>query len=291
MNFCYSPLLKLSLVILSFSLSFCHQKEQNEKKIFQWFAANAIANEATCREKVKKSQSSRAYQTGFESLTDFSGFYVVPQNYQNTASHELQTGMVFSGNFAHRGWIYNAGSSCPSWQNCNHRGYPTIQLYKTPQGSFRTPVFIEFQANLNVVIAKKQWFSFATFSADASDNWNRVVLVNVGHINNSDSTYLHLMHVPNHGESNWTHQTSDSNNPVPWSSTPGWVKISVCLDFHPDTGFAKVWQNGTLVSTASVKGGCGFLEQAHFGLYAPPDISSGEIYNDDLVIREIAQCP
>jgi hypothetical protein len=49
--------------------------------------------------------------------------------------------------------------------------------------------------------------------------------------------------------------------------------------------------NDVLVSAAPVSGGCGVLEQAHFGLYAPPAISSGVIYNDDLQIREVSVCP
>ncbi|WP_244245333.1 hypothetical protein [Leptospira kemamanensis] len=54
---------------------------------------------------------------------------------------------------------------------------------------------------------------------------------------------------------------------------------------------AKVWVDSTLVSTANVSGGCGVLEQAHFGLYASPTLSSGSIYNDDLRIQEVSVCP
>ena len=52
-----------------------------------------------------------------------------------------------------------------------------------------------------------------------------------------------------------------------------------------------MWQDDILVSTAEVRGGCGLLEQAHFGLYAPPDVTSATVYNDDLTIREVAVCP
>ncbi len=98
------------------------------------------------------------------------------------------------------------------------------------------------------------------------------------------------MHVPYQGQSNWSYQISDQTNPLAFP-TGQFVKISVCLDLHPDTGYAKLYQDGTLVSTAAVRGGCGVLEQAHFGLYASPGNSSGTIYNDDLTIREVSACP
>jgi hypothetical protein len=105
-----------------------------------------------------------------------------------------------------------------------------------------------------------------------------------------------------------------------------WVKLDVLLDFSPDneyrSPYAKVWQDGTLVSAArfnprvtlaslnamkatlpclktwdgssveraeSLCGAvyAGGLAQAHFGLYAPPLLSSGKVYNDDLAIYEI----
>lgn len=52
-----------------------------------------------------------------------------------------------------------------------------------------------------------------------------------------------------------------------------------------------LWMDGTLISTANVSGGCGVLEQTHFGLYASPTVSAGAIYNDDLRIEEVSVCP
>ena len=58
------------------------------------------------------------------------------------------------------------------------------------------------------------------------------------------------------------------------------------LDFR-DNGYAKVWQNGQLVSHAKIGNITNQLSQAHFGLYCSPQIKAGTVYNDDLVIREV----
>jgi hypothetical protein len=49
-----------------------------------------------------------------------------------------------------------------------------------------------------------------------------------------------------------------------------------------------VWQNGVLISSARVGGMKGVLSQAHFGVYAPPSVTSATLYNDDLTITEVA---
>ncbi len=245
---------------------------------------------AQCNERAQRTQASRSFTTSFESVSDFSGFYLVPQNYQNAASHDLkslaQGGLVRTGTNAHAGWIYAAGPNCAAGINCNHRGYPTVQLHKRSSGGFSGITFIEFYVNLNMSFGSGQWFSFATLTPDASDLWARTVLVNVGRVTGSTQNVMHLMHVPNQGENGWTYQTT--TNPFPMNQ---WVKISICLNLHPTNGEAKVWQDDVLVSSAPVRGGCGVLEQAHFGLYAHPGISSGTVYNDDLTIQEVSVCP
>jgi hypothetical protein len=86
----------------------------------------------------------RLFQTGFESINDFSGFYIVPQNHLNSASHDQSTERVKNGSYSHKGWIYAANPPSTLLINNNHRGYPTIQLYKTPGGGFKTPALVEF---------------------------------------------------------------------------------------------------------------------------------------------------
>ena len=43
-------------------------------------------------------------------------------------------------------------------------------------------------------------------------------------------------------------------------------------------------QNNHLVARAAVQGGHGCLEQAHFGMYAIPSLTTGKVCNDNLKI-------
>lgn len=257
------------------------------------FILGAILSQPSCSDSdLTRQQSGRIYQTSFESVSEFSQFYSVPQNYQNATTHGISNELFRSGAASHKADIYAKGPDCLPWVNCNHRGYPTIQLHKTAQGGFSGTVFAEFYVYLNMTVADKQWFSFATFSADKSDSWDRVVLVNLGNLNTGTPNFVHLMHAPYQGQSNWSFQTSSrASSPVPFPSSPQWVKISTCLNLHPSNGFAKVWQNDILVSEAQVRGGCNVLQQAHFGLYAYPGISTGSVFNEDLLIQEVSVCP
>jgi len=250
----------------------------------------ASAQTDSCASTQTRPQANRSFSTSFESISEFNGFYIVPQNYEGVDTHGQTTAIVRTGTYAHQGTINGAGPSCPPSVNCNHRGYPTIQMHKTSQGGFNGTVFAELYVYLNMTVASGQWFSFATFSADASDDWSRVVTVNVGNLNLGSTNFVHLMHVPHQGESNWIYQTSQTNGNVAFPFNQ-WVKLSVCINFDRSRGYAKVWQNDVLVSSADVRDGCGVVQQTHFGLYAYPAISSGTIYNDDLTIQEVSVCP
>lgn len=220
--------------------------------------------------------SGRTFRSGFESVDDFDGFYIETQNHMGSASHDISTEQVHSGTFAHKGWIYGANAPGDPLNNTNHRGYPTIQFQKTPGGSFKTPCYVELWVWLDMNFKPGEWFSFMTLTPDSTDNWARTVLINL-----SDENIVHLMHVPEQGQGVRIFQTTTVKFPM-----KEWVKLSVCLDLDAVNGYAKVWQNGTLVSHARVSGGNGRLAQAHFGLYAPPSMTSGVIFNDDLLIRE-----
>ncbi|MHB8881401.1 MAG: heparin lyase I family protein [Thermodesulfovibrionales bacterium] len=217
----------------------------------------------------------RRFQTGFEAVDDFQGYYIVPQDHMGSASHDLSSAEIHSGRYSHKGWIYAANPPSTSTHNNNHRAYPTIQLYKTAGGAFKTPVFIEFWVWLDVNLSPGEWFSFATLDHTTSDSWDAVL------VNLSDQGFVHLMHVPYSGQGERTFQTSTLRFPM-----KQWVKLSIVLHFDREHGYAMVWQDDQLVSRAEVKRGGGFLTQAHFGLYAPPSLSGGVIYNDDLVIKE-----
>lgn len=277
------------LLIFTF-LSSCKNDNDHQKKTEELILAFLVNQSLVCQSRANESQDNRSFSTSFESISEFNNYYIVPPNYQNAASQELSSSQVHSGSSAHHAWIYAKGPDCPFWENCNHRAYPTIQLHKDATAGYHGIIFIEFWVYSTIQVSDGQWISLATFSADSSDRWSRTVLVNVGKINQSQDSYLHLKHVPNQGENSWIYQTSAEQNPLPFPNNQ-WVKVSTCLNLDPVNGSAKVWQDDTLVSSARVSGGCGVLEQAHYGLYASPSISSGSIYNDDLTIKEVAECP
>lgn len=230
----------------------------------------------------KDTVEKRIFETSFESVADFDGFYITPQGYLNTSYHELNDSIVRTGTYSHKAWITGANAPSTATQNNNHRAYPTVQLYKTEGGSFATPCYITFWVWLDMELhadttgGEDDWFSFATFTSDESDNWNRTVLVNLSH-----NGIVHLMHVPLQNQQEHIFQTTDVFFPQ-----REWVEIKVYLDFG-NNAYAKVWQNGQLVSWASVDGIENKLSQAHFGLYCPPGMGSGVVYNDDLVIEMV----
>lgn len=223
-----------------------------------------------------RSNIASTFQTSFESVNNFQGFYIVPQDHMTSASHELSTEIVHSGSYAHKAWIYASNPESNIFQNNNHRAYPTIQLYKTAIGAFKTPVFIEFWVWLDITLSSGEWFSFATLDHTTSDSWDPVL------VNLSDQGFVHLMHVPLNGQGVHTFQTTTNKFPM-----QQWVKLTVIIHFDKNKGYAEVLQNEQLVSRADIRRGNGLFTQAHFGLYAPPSLSKGLIYNDDLIIKEL----
>jgi hypothetical protein len=217
------------------------------------------------------------FTTGFENDTDFAGFYVTPQS--PLTRHEVRADVAHTGEHAHVAWLTGATGTEPV-DGPNHRGYPTIQLQKRPVGACDTPCVVQFWARLDgVELARGEWFSLATFSTDPSDQWSRVVTVNV-----ASQGWLHLFHVPDPGVGEWALQRTDI--PFPQGR---WVRITVWLDFDPDHGSAAVWQDGVLVSAARVNGGDGSLDQMHFGLYAPPSLTHGTVANDDISVYRVTR--
>ncbi len=252
----------------------------------------ALMNLTYCAGHAAKAQASRTFVTGFENLSDFNGFYISPSPYQTVDTHGFSSAQVHGGGTSHLASISGAVTQCAAGSNCNHRGYPTIQLSRSSQGSFSGTIFVEFYTYASFTLSgTQQWISLATLTSDPSDAWMRTVLINVDGMGlGSTNLYTNLYHVPYQGQGERTYQASSSNG-GPTYPMNQWVKISACVNFDPANGWAKVWQNDVLVSAAPVLGGCGNLEQAHFGLYAQPTVNNGTIYNDDLQIREVAVCP
>jgi hypothetical protein len=214
----------------------------------------------------------RVFATGFENETDLAGFYVTPQS--PLTRHEVRSGVAHSGTRAHVAWLTGLVGTEPV-DGPNHRGYPTIQLQKRPVGTCATPCLVEFWAWLDDIdLRRGEWVSLATFSSDPSDQWSRVVTVNVG-----SEGWLHLFHVPEHGLGERLLQRTDIAFPQ-----RRWVRITTWLDLDPQHGAAAVWQDGVLVSAARVRGGDGSLDQMHFGLYAAPSLTSATVMNDDIAV-------
>jgi hypothetical protein len=233
----------------------------------------------------------RTFETSFESVAEFGAFYIVPPG-DYDSRHELSAENVRDGSYAHKAWIERArDDDNDGLVYLPHRAYPTVQLQKTPGGAYRTPCLVSFWVYLDITLADRpaghidDWFSFATLSPDPSDAWSRTVLANL-----APDGYLRLVHVPNQGQQIYRYQASAVDDLSGTRKFPyrTWTRIDMLIDFDAASGYAKLWQNGDLVSEAAVRGGAGQLEQAHFGLYAAAALAAGTVYNDKLRIKEVA---
>jgi len=225
-------------------------------------------------------------------MSDFEGFHIEKGDAFDSAQ-VLSNEQVKDGRYSHKAWILKARNENNDSTLLNyrpHRAYPTIQFQKTPQGIYRTPCMVTLWVYLDMPLQPQphghinDWFSFATLTPDITTGWNRVVVANI-----SSNGYLRLVHVPKQGEQIHLYQADASNDPNESLKFPyrQWVRIDMLIDFRKTGGYAKLWQNGALVSSAQVEGGNGGLAQAHFGLYAAASVASGTIFNDKLRIVEI----
>jgi hypothetical protein len=260
----------------------------------------------------------REFSTSFESVAEFSKFYIVPQNHRRSSNHDLSSEERVSGQLSHKAWIY-AGNPVSDTENTNHRAYPTVQFAKSALGIVKTAVLVEFWVWADIDLARSQgrsWFSLATFTSYDDIQWYRSYLINV------DADYrVHLMHVPTQGES-----AADIVKRAPISlPRRKWARITAYIDYGRSNRFQSpfiaVWQDGVVVAASRfsdrisldhvpkrsrpvcLRGWDGLsldqaetlcnlryvggLAQAHFGLYAPPLLTSGTIFNDDLSVAEV----
>lgn len=214
----------------------------------------------------------------FESINEAQGWYVTPET---TLTHQqLSNERVRQGRFAHKAWVTGANTNNIEPDGPNHRGYPTVQLNVRPRGCV-TPCLVDLWVWQDIPLQPGEWFSVATLTASTSSAWLGQ-LVNVG-----SEGWLHAMHVPSPGLADRVYQRTDIAFPV-----RTWVRVRVLIDYRATGGAIAVWQNNTLMSVARIDptldlNGCGVLNQAHFGLYTPPTIATGVIYNDALVISEL----
>lgn len=259
------------------------------------------------------------YSNGFERLQDFVDFYIVPQNYLHSSREEFTTVRRVGGTHSLEAYIYAKNSIIPG-RNTNHRSYPTFQMEKTSAGIIRKRLLIQFYAWANFRLTSKRgsnWFSLATLTSYNDPHWYRTVLVNV-----DSQDRIHLVHVPHQFES----KPDIYDNQSIRFPMKQWVKISIYIDYSDHNRFhspiVAVWQNSVLVSASRfdnridlkaipsayplpaclrqlkqrtvkrVEAACGMkyvngLAQMHFGLYAPPLLSSGVIYNDNLTVSKV----
>ena len=258
------------------------------------------------------------YKMGFNSREDVSKFYVVPQDDQKSASHDLTAEKSIEGGFSHKAWMYKANRR-KAGINTNHRAYPTFQMRKTALGIIKTAALVDIWvwADIDMYpVEDKSWFSIATFTSYADNKWPRSYLINV------DRNYkMHLMYVPDHPEAAPDiFATKDIVFP-----RAQWVRVTAFIDYTKNNRFAApiiaVWQDEQLIAASRLNTRVNIaklpahqrpeclalwdqtdlkkaedlcdleftngLAQMHFGLYAPPLLSSGVIYNDKLEVSEV----
>lgn len=214
----------------------------------------------------------------FESVNEASGWYVTPQT--TLTHHGLSSEVVRQGKFAHKAWVTGANTDNIEPDGPNHRGYPTMQLNVRPRGCV-TPCLTDLWVWADIPIQPGEWFSVATLTASTSSVWLGQT-VNVG-----SEGWLHTYHVPSLGLAQRVYQRTDVMFPA-----RTWVRVRILVDYRPSGGAIAVWQNSTLMSVAAIDptfdaNGTGILQQLHFGMYTPPTVASGVIYNDGLVISEL----
>jgi hypothetical protein len=263
-------------------------------------------------------QISRVYRTGFESTDDFFGSYVEASGHLGSTFHQLDEVQVHGGKRSHHAWITGANPVQPP-ANTSHRGYPTFQFQRLPDGPFVDRVLVELWVWLDVALAPlegQEWFSFATVTSYADAAWPRVLTLNL-----DAAGHLYLMHVP--GQSQSVHDLFQSDTIA--FPQRRWVRLSLLVDYTAANAhgspYAAAWQDGQLVSAArfdprvdpasvprelwppclagwdgqaieDAEARChlvyrGGLVQAHFGMYAAPLLAAGTVFNDDLVVYEL----
>lgn len=254
----------------------------------------------------------RSERFGFESEEEFAGFYATPSPHLGTTRQE-KSRAAFAGEFSHHAWI-EGPNAVIAGENTNHRGYPTVQFQKTAAGPLEGLVLIEFMVWLDIALerqANKEWFSFITVTSYADDAWPRTMLFNLDH-----DGIARLMHVP--GQQQRELDVFQTSAVFPKRQ---WAKVSMLLDFT--AGLLEVWVDEQLASAAhfnprvdprtadrslwppclagwneqdllEAEALCGLLyaggvAQVHLGMYAPPLISSGDVYNDELYFYELGR--
>ncbi len=222
----------------------------------------------------------RTFKTNFTSVDEFPDFYIVPPGDYDTI-HSLKS----SPQPYHHAEIVKArdidNESTPEY--LPHRGYQAYQFHKLPDGGFVKPtvtsLFVRVGASLKTLPGIDDWISLFTMSTDSSDNWTRTILVNL-----SADGYLRLVHVPDQGQQIYVYQNSQPLLKFPKNR---WVRLDLFLDVSSVVKQAILFQEGKVVSKASLINVSPILQQAHFGLYASARLPYGYVDNAYLRVNEI----
>jgi hypothetical protein len=225
------------------------------------------------------------FGTSFQNIAEFSSFYITtPGTYG--CNHLISSENLCDGLPSHKAEILssNAANNDPAFP---HRGYPTIQLYKT-LGAFKTPCRISFALSLDIVLgvhSTDDWFSPLTFTDDETDAWDNVITLALG-----PTGYLSWFHVPTTGLGQYIYQASAAAG-GPKFPMRKWVNLEIEADYTAPVGYVKCWQDGKLVSHAPVTGRLPRISQIHAGLYASASVPSGIVYNGKFEIWEGMKSP
>jgi hypothetical protein len=214
----------------------------------------------------------------FEDATETAAWYVTPQT--PLTHHKISDELVHGGSYSFKAWVTGANNENIEPDGPNHRGYPTIQLDEGPRACL-TPCLLSLWVWADIPTVAGEWYQIATVSPSADDSWFPAQVVNVG-----SEGWLHVMHVPSYGKREITFQREDLLFP-----TKQWVKVEIVLKYSAEGGALAVFQNDELVNVSridpTVGPNGGLLNQMHFGMYGPPTLSSGVIFNDDVKIFEL----
>ena len=90
------------------------------------------------------------------------GWYLTPQT--PLTHHVLSRERVHQGAFAEKGWVTGANTADIEPDGPNHRGYPTMQLFKRPRGCV-TPCLLDLWVWADIPLRSGEWFSVATVTA------------------------------------------------------------------------------------------------------------------------------
>jgi hypothetical protein len=226
---------------------------------------------------------SRYFGTSFQTVNDFTPYYITPDG-SFGCNHSIASDNLYDGFPCHKAEIIsaNAANNDPSFP---HRGYPTIQLYKT-LGAFKTPCRMSFAIWLDMAIgihSTDDWFSPITLTDDETDSWNNVVGLVIG-----PKGYLEWFHVPTTGLGQHIYQ-ADAISGGPKFPLKKWVNVDIEADYS--AGFVKCWQDGKMVSHSPVTGRLPRISQIHLGMYASASVPSGIVYNGKFEIWENMRSP